>query len=331
VMESLIKAGAFDNLGDRGTLFNSVANVLSLAQREQRLKDSGQSTMFDMFGTATSVPMPAIEMSALEVTDKEKALWEKELLGVSFSKKPFSPPADADTNFCGEIEAEMEGQVVTVIGEVASAVPSFTKSHMAFISATLEDLTGQIEIVAWANVYENTRDLWQEGNILIVTGKVRNRSDRVQINIEKADHFRIGSMPVKGVVSATAGVASPPPVKPPPVKSFEPKPAWKTNSNGVKNSAPRPAPPPPPPLPPAKVRRLTISLEQTNDKEADEARMYKLDTILKSFPGKDQVILSLENGEKPDRYKLQCTGYCPELREQLTELVGEEGINFEVI
>jgi DNA polymerase-3 subunit alpha len=345
VMESLIKAGAFDGLGDRGTLFNSVANVLSLAQREQRLKDSGQATMFDMFGTATAVPMPAIEMSPLDVADKEKALWEKELLGVSFSKKLFSPPAGADSILCGEIEAEMEGQVVTIIAEVVNAVPSFTKTHKAFVSAKLEDLTGQIEIVAWANVYENTRDLWQEGNILIVNGKVRNRNDRVQINCEKADHFRIGSMPLKEVVSADGTAAPPVPmVKPPAAKSFEPKtawktnsngatpPAWKTNSNGVKSSAPRPASPvAAAPLPPAKVRRLTISLEQTDNKEADEARMYKLDNILKSFPGKDQVILSLENGEKPERYKLTNCGYCPELREQLGELVGEEGIHFETV
>ncbi|MDO8578969.1 MAG: DNA polymerase III subunit alpha [Dehalococcoidales bacterium] len=324
VMESLIKAGAFDSLGSRGTLFNSVVNILSLAQRGQRLKESGQASMFDMFGTATSVPMPAIELSVLEVTDKEKAKWEKELLGVSFSKKPFSPPAGANTTFCGEIEAEMDGQVVTVIGEVANALPSFTKTHKAFVSATLEDLRGQIEVVAWSNVYENTKDLWQEGNILIVTGKVRNRNDRVQINCEKADYFQIGVVPVKEVVSAPAAAA--PQVKPP-VKSGEPKAVPKVNSNGTKNSATQSTPPPPPP---AKMRRLTISLEQTDNKEADEARMYRLDNILKSFPGKDQVILSLENGEKPERYKLTSSGYCPELREQLVELVGEEGIQFEI-
>jgi len=59
--------------------------------------------------------------------------------------------------------------------------------------------------------------------------------------------------------------------------------------------------------------------------------MYKLDTILKTFPGKDQVILSLENGDKPDRYKLTNSGYCPEMREQLADLVGEEGILFETM
>ncbi len=53
VMESLIKVGAFDKLEERGTLLNSLGRILSLAQREQRLRETGQSTMFDMFGESS--------------------------------------------------------------------------------------------------------------------------------------------------------------------------------------------------------------------------------------------------------------------------------------
>lgn len=328
VMESLIKAGAFDRLGDRGTLFNSVAGVLSLAQREQRLKDSGQATMFDMFGTAAAMPLPAIELSPLEVADKEKAQWEKDLLGVAFSRKLFSPPDDSNTTFCGEVEAEMEGQEVIVIGEVASAMSSFTKNRTPYASAVLEDLRGQIEVVAWARAYEESKNLWLEGNILMVKGKVRNRGDRVQINCEKAEIFRLETMPVKETAPAAASVqpvSSASGIKRAPAKPGEKVPAVKANANASKSS-PQPASAPPSAT---KVQRLTICMEQSDDKEADEARMYRLDSILKAFPGKDQVILSLENGEKPDRYRLSSSYVCAELREQLVELVGEEAIKVE--
>jgi len=72
VMESLIKAGALDNLGNRGILLTNVNRVLSLAQREQRLRDSGQSTMFDLWGKVTPVPMPTIETEdTTPITTKE--------------------------------------------------------------------------------------------------------------------------------------------------------------------------------------------------------------------------------------------------------------------
>ena len=54
VLESLIKAGALDSLGNRGALLNSIDRILSLAQTEQKLRNSGQATMFDLFGQAVS-------------------------------------------------------------------------------------------------------------------------------------------------------------------------------------------------------------------------------------------------------------------------------------
>ena len=56
-LESLIKAGAFDRFGSRAGLLGSVGRILSLAQSEARLRDSNQTSMFDLFGE--SVPTPA--------------------------------------------------------------------------------------------------------------------------------------------------------------------------------------------------------------------------------------------------------------------------------
>ena len=193
VMESLIKAGALDSLGDRGTLLNNVSRILSLAQREQRLRETGQSTMFDLWGETAPVPLPELDLAPAEVTDREKAVWEKELMGVSFSEKPFSPVisgADAEAMFCGQIDAELAGQSVVVAGRVISARYLLTRDGRSFASAILEDFSGQVEVMVWPKVYAETGDLWQEGNEIVVQGKVRVRDDRVQISCDSVRHYQ---------------------------------------------------------------------------------------------------------------------------------------------
>ena len=85
----------------------------------------------------------------------------------------------------------------------------------------------------------------------------------------------------------------------------------------------------PPVITPPQKHRLLISLIQTSDRESDIARLQRMFSIIRSFPGRDEVTLHLKNGENIDSLKLPNTGYCPELHQQLAELVGEEGLRVE--
>jgi DNA polymerase-3 subunit alpha len=291
-MESLIKASALDCLDDRGTLLNNVGRILALAQREQRLRETGQSTMFDLFGDASPVPLAGLEMAPSEVSDREKASWEKELMGVSFSEKPFSPVvsgANPETTFCGQIDAELAGQDIIVAGRIIATRYLLTRDSRPFASVRLEDFSGQVETMVWPRVYAATKELWQEGNELVVQGKVRVREDEVQINCDSA-------------------------------RFYEPAPA----------AAPEPEPPPPPPSPP-KSQRLVIHLSQTSDATGDTARLHRLVDILRDFPGRDEVNLSVVNGGRIINLKLSniYANYCPELHQRLVEMVGEEGLKVE--
>ena len=67
---------------------------------------------------------------------------------------------------------------------------SFTKDKRPFVSAVLEDFGGSLEVTAWAEVYERTRDLWQEGNTLLVRGKVKTRSDRIQLTCQSVSLYQ---------------------------------------------------------------------------------------------------------------------------------------------
>ena len=196
VMESLIKAGALDCLAGRGALLNQIDRIMSLSQREQSLRESGQSTMFDLFGATTQTPLPEMKLEDVEVSYRDKLAWEKDLIGVYLSGHPFFQAArelkSSTTAFCGEINAEMVGQTVTVAGQVVSVRQGLTKSRQPFVSAVLEDLDGSVEVTCWSNVYQQTQELWIEGNILLIQGKVRARNDGAQLICDQARQYEPG-------------------------------------------------------------------------------------------------------------------------------------------
>jgi DNA polymerase-3 subunit alpha len=302
VMESLIKAGALDCLGNRGALLNSVARILALAQREHHLRETGQSTMFDLFGETASVPMPELELTPSDVSDREKAFWEKELLGVSFSEKPFSPvfsSATPDTHFCEEINEDLNGQNVVLAGRVVSARYLLTKDGRSFASAILEDFSGQVEVMVWPKVYADTGELWVEGNELIIQGKVRIRDDRAQLSCDSVRPYQPPTEEEKQVVK-------PPPKK---VETTVEKPVSVQTTRQI----------------------LTINIRQTDDEEGDVARLGKIVAILKNYAGKDEVRLNVINGGGAVPLKLPSlqTGYSAELKQRLVELVGEAGLKVE--
>ena len=302
VLESLIKAGALDSLGERGTLLFNVGRLLDMAQQQQRLKDSGQSTMFDLWGTAVDVPTPSLEMVDAAATTKEKLDWEKELTGVYLSEHPFSPyigqAAEESTTLCGQIDAEMDGQVVRVAGMVASLHTMLTRDGQTSVSAVLEDLDGRIEVMAWARIYSQTRDLWCEGNILLVEGKVRERADQMQIVCERVRRYDLE--PQKREKPAVRVVTQPPTAK-------EEKAAERL--------------------------RLTITLQQTDNAQADIAQLHSVMAVLQDYPGSDEVSLTVSNGTKIFKLKMgQMRVTCnDELRRRLAALIGSDGIRIEVI
>jgi len=302
VMESLIKAGALDSLGDRGTLLNNTSRILSLAQREQHLRETGQSTMFDLWGEMTPVPVPGLDLLPADISSRERLSWEKELMGVYLSEHPFSSVVGelgSDVTLCGQIDAAMEGQSVVVAGMVASVRNLTTREGKPFASAVLEDLDGQIEVMVWPRVYVETESLWLEGNILLVEGRVRLRDDAVQLNCDKVRHYEPGAR--------REAVEAPEPEEVKEVAKAE------TSAEPVAG------------------KRLAINLQQTDDEERDVARLLELISIFKEFPGPDEVKLSVVNGESITHLRLPnlFTGYCPELHQRLMELVGEEGFRLE--
>ena len=186
----------------------------------------------------------------------------------------------------------MAGQTITVIGEVVMVTTSFTKEHKTFATVSLEDISGRLEIMVWPRTYEDTKELWVEGNILEVKGKVRMRDEHVQFAADGARPYQPERQPNEQVKLSNG----------------------KHDGNNVLSLLPK--------------QWLTVNLQQTEDMESDLANLAKLIDIFKSYPGKDEVSLRVVNGTTITNLKLPVlfVDYSAEMRRRLVEIVGEQGI-----
>ena len=165
-LECMIKAGALDGLGNRGTLLANLDRLMNLAQSAQKLKESGQATLFDIF--QETAPSPTLALQEAEVPRSEQLAWEKELLGVYVSEHPFTRAAATlgpkVTAMCSEVSEEMNGREVIIAGSVTHIRQILTRAGRPFLAVEMEDLTGAVEVTVWPDVYDQTRDLWVEGS-----------------------------------------------------------------------------------------------------------------------------------------------------------------------
>ncbi len=299
-LESLIKVGALDSLsrgsiyrtpGSRGALLAGIDRILRLSQQEQQLQESGQATMFDLWGESATAPVPALELEGIEIPDSEALGWEKELLGIYLSAHPLvsivSDLGDKITAFCGQIDEEMTGQEVTLGGYVATVRKGMTRNNRPFVSAVLEDIGGNVEVTAWSEVYKQTEELWNVGNTLLVRGKIRLRGERVQLNCQGAVAYRPGE-PLE--IPWTIGSPPPPPRRV--TISI-------SQTEDVQEDI-------------ARLQQIFATLEQF----PGEDRVYL--TISEASNSIGTVTLDMPG---------LSVNYCPHLHQQLVEMVGEDGID----
>ena len=290
-LESMIKAGAFDCLGGRGTLLANLDRLISMAQRTQKLRESGQATLFDVFGE--SVSGPSLELAEAEVPLARQLAWEKELLGVYVSEHPFRRAAAAlsrrVTAMCSEVSAEMAGRELVIAGIVASTRQILTRAGRLFLAAEIEDLSGSAEVTVWPDVYDQTRDLWVEGNIVVLNVRVRTRNDRLQLSVQKAIAYQEGADP--GPDDGNS------PAEPPVARQ--------------RVAAPR---------------ALRVTLRETEDTEGDQERLRAVMSALEEFEGEDEVRLTIrqQDGEEVE-LELPRARACAELSQRLGAVLGDGG------
>ena len=317
-LECLVKAGAFDTLADRASLLASLERLCTYAQTQQKQKEAGQASLFDMMSAEEKPALQGPQLDTVpEATKQQKLSWEKELLGIYLSEHPFARAAEslAGVLTCSivELNPELAGRDTIIGGMVAGTRTLNTKDGRQFLAAEIEDLTGSIEVTVWPETFESTRELWTEGTIVVAAVRIRDNNDRLQVAVQRAMPWtedRFDPAPLMVPVQSSGG--------PPPYRRN----GGNGNGNGAKFGAAA-APPKP------EQQRLRIILDETDDPDSDEDRLRSLIATLGDFPGADPVRLAIRqaNGEEVEM-ELPSARRCHELARTLESVVGPWGTVF---
>lgn len=192
-VESLIKAGCFDEIEPNLTRFDlldSFESILDNITQTKRNNYANQINMFDMGDIDKNTPTVIINKSNKKPTKKDLLDMEKEMLGLYVSGHPLDEYMDVikkeatvtskdleneeQVDDIQELEnkTDYDGKVVTVCGILSHRKTLITKSGNQMMFAELEDLYGSLELIIFANVLQNNSSLLQDDNIVKIVGKV---------------------------------------------------------------------------------------------------------------------------------------------------------------
>jgi DNA polymerase-3 subunit alpha len=179
--EALIKCGAFDTLpGNRAQLLDALDGALDAASRTARDREMGQ---FSLFGEAEATPALAPVLRPIAPPSTLEALgWEKETLGIFVSGHPLADVAEAlvrgGAAQVKDLRAMEDDAPVRVAGLVMSVRRTLTKAQAQMLIATVEDMSGAIEVVVFPKQYAALQGFFVEDSIIIVNGRLRLRERR---------------------------------------------------------------------------------------------------------------------------------------------------------
>ena len=184
VVESLVKAGAFDSLGHtRKGLSGVHEQVIDAAVDIKRSEAVGQ---FDLFGGLEEGGEESlIERPVIGITEWEKSLLlahERDMLGLYVSDHPLFGMESALAQLSDRsiasvlIDEHLDGQVVSLGGLVTSVVRKTTKKGSAWAIVTIEDLEGTLEVMVFPASYASFGTLLVDDSILVIRTKI-DRSD----------------------------------------------------------------------------------------------------------------------------------------------------------
>jgi DNA polymerase-3 subunit alpha len=196
-LEALGQAGALDDLeGHRGQLIESVGMAVEEGQRHQTEQMRNQTNMFGdgQSGFEADPSLPAVD--AWPKSKRLKA--EHEVLGFYVSGHPLDEyRAEADafaTAHFGEpeqLETVIEraaggdgrnrGPVRTFCGIITEVNRNTTKSGKPIAFATIEDFTGEGEMVIFSNILDRVQPYLEVDNVILVKGNVEVRGGTVKV------------------------------------------------------------------------------------------------------------------------------------------------------
>jgi len=187
VIESLIKAGAFDRLGgSRAQLLAGLDTAMSIGAAVQSDRSAGQMNLFD----GNQPTEPDLDRRRLPDvpawSESQMLAYEKEVLGFYVTSNPLAHHAQLidtySTVHTSSLSDTPQDKEVVIGGIVAKVQYKLTKNGRAAGSKmavlTLEDLQGQVEVVVFPSVLAQYQALIAEDVVIFVRGRVDHSRQR---------------------------------------------------------------------------------------------------------------------------------------------------------
>lgn len=229
VVESLIKAGAFDGMGgNRPQLLAVFESAMDANSSLRKQTVDGQISLFDMaFGGAPLVQENHTLPNLPDYPLRQRLALEKEIAGVYITGHPLDdyrdvlgklPFSTADLDGLEEREdrgLSLDGQIVDMGGILTEVKGKATKkgAYMGFI--TLEDLTGQIECLVFPKVYERYQGMMAVDDLVVLHGRLSIREEEApKLLVEKLIPLEAWH-PEESAPAAPMGPSTARPVPPP--------------------------------------------------------------------------------------------------------------------
>ena len=309
--ESLIKSGAFDDMGDRSDLLFNLDSITSFASKLQKEAASGQTNLFGMLGgdDAASVQSTLhLQKAPVKHDDKERLMWERELLGLYISAHPldrYETYLSEQTQPLTQLVPEYDSRMMTVGGIISTVRTIVTKSgsKMAFVG--IEDKFGEGEIIVFPNLYEKVGAKLVQDAVIRVSGKnsARDRDGNLgnESKLIADDIIAITDNDINGYESTGRKMEAP---KISSAVKKERREAYRNQKNGtssksaVKNDVAKPQPKthsaPVNVAPEIPASKLFVYIKDPND----HSRLVKMKSVCGENAGTTDVVLVLGEKEK---------------------------------
>src|SRR6267154_1856926 len=187
LLENLVRAGAFDFAGrDRAELFGRIESALAVGTARQKDRLTGQVSLFGDQDLPSSAKRNGHAESFTPWPLNEKLGYEKELLGFYVTGHPLDAYRDLIESGkftpIAELSEQTDKSQVRIAGSISALERKYTrKEGKPFAVMTVEDFTGSVEVMVWADVFAKALKELEPGKIVAITGKLDSREDSVRL------------------------------------------------------------------------------------------------------------------------------------------------------
>ena len=323
-VEALIGSGAFDSLGEkRSALHSEYEKIIDIYLRRAREQNTDQLDLFTLgnisaretFGETDKYDYPDIP----EFSVKEKLREEKDFTGMYFSGHPLDDyneyiddiipmPIGSILSSFSEEEHDpdmipfADKQKVKLCGIVTSKTVKTTRNGASMAFITLEDKTGEIELVVFPKILENCAHILMKDTAVCLRGEISAEEDKAPKILVSAVNLIADGLPEESPARRAY-----------PARQSAPQYEKKASSVQVPKAASS-APQPPKPT------KLYLKVPDKNGEI-----FSKVMSLLSIFEGSTPVIIYNEKEKKYEKYSVGAD-IRPNMLAYLKTLLGENGV-----